>query len=359
MKNIKSLNEWGIGCKKRPAVISGPCSAETEKQVLETAHLLKNKGVRIYRAGIWKPRTRPGNFEGVGTVGLQWLKKVKAETGLLTTTEVANREHVFECLKAGIDILWIGARTTSNPFMVQEIADALRGTDVPVLIKNPINPDLELWIGAVERIAEAGIDKIGVIHRGFSSLSKSIYRNDPVWQIPIEMRRRFPHISMFCDPSHISGNRTLIEKVSQKAMDLNFDGLMIESHPTPDKALSDAKQQITPTRLDEILNSLIIRHRHSHDAKLTETLEELRANIDELDNRLLETLEARMEISQKIGEVKKQNNMTILQAKRWDAILKTAIEKGEKKGLSEKFVASFFKAVHLESINIQTKVFNQ
>ncbi len=356
--NLKPISEWGMFENKRPILIAGPCSAETPEQVMATARELAARNVKIFRAGIWKPRTRPGNFEGVGSEGLQWLKRVKQETGMLTTTEVANTTHVFETLKAGIDILWIGARTTSNPFAMQEIADALKGADIPILIKNPVNPDIELWLGAIERLYDAGITRIGVIHRGFSGMSKSIYRNDPVWQIPIEMRRRYPDMPMFCDPSHISGNRKLIEPVSQKAMDLNFDGLMIESHIDPDCALSDAKQQITPARLSEIIDNLVIRHRHSQDAKMAETLEELRAHIDELDNRMLDILQNRMEISKQIGTVKKQNAVTIYQPGRWDAILKTAVEKGEKKGLTENFVAVVFKAIHQESINIQTEIMN-
>lgn len=360
MDSIKPIKEWEIiKNHKRPVLIAGPCSAEAEEQVVQTALELKKRGNQIYRAGIWKPRTRPGNFEGVGTKGLQWLKRVREETGMLTTTEVANTTHVFECLKAGIDILWIGARTSSNPFAVQEIADALKGTDIPVLVKNPVNPDIELWCGAIERIRRAGINRIAAVHRGFSGMSKSQYRNDPIWQIPIELRRRRPNIPIFCDPSHISGKRSLLQKVSQKAMDLNFEGLMIETHINPDKALSDAKQQITPARLDEMLAEMVVRHRHSNNAKLTESLEELRANIDEIDNRLLELFENRMEVSEKIGRLKKDNNMTILQPGRWDSILSTAIEKAQNKGLSDKFVAAVFKAVHQESINIQTSILNQ
>ncbi len=356
--NIKPISEWGLPAANRPLIIAGPCSAETPEQVMATAHELAKRGVTIFRAGIWKPRTRPGNFEGVGAEGLQWLKRVKKETGMLTTTEVANTTHVFETLKAGIDILWIGARTTSNPFAMQEIADALKGVDIPILIKNPVNPDIELWCGAIERLSDAGISRIGVIHRGFSSLSKSIYRNDPVWQIPIELRRRRPDLPMFCDPSHISGNRKLIEPVSQKAMDLNFDGLMIETHIDPDCALSDAKQQITPERLTEILDKLVVRQRESKDAKLTEMLEELRAHIDEYDNRLLEILEQRMDIAKQIGQVKKQNSVTIYQPGRWGAILKTVVEKGQKKGLSDNFIEAIFKAIHQESINLQTEILN-
>ncbi len=356
--NIKPISEWGLSNSNRPIMIAGPCSAETEEQVMETARKLAAQGIGIFRAGIWKPRTRPGNFEGVGAEGLQWLKRVKTETGMLTCTEVANTTHVFEALKAGIDILWIGARTTSNPFAVQEIADAVKGADVPVLIKNPVNPDIELWLGAVERIRKAGITRIGVIHRGFSSMSKSIYRNDPIWQFPIDIRRRVPNMPMFCDPSHISGTRTLIEKVSQKAMDLNFDGLMIESHIDPDCALSDAKQQVTPERLKEIIDNLVIRHQHSEDSKLTESLEELRAQIDECDNRLFEIIEGRMNVVKKIGAIKKENNMTILQAHRWDEILKTAVDMGLKKGMSEGFTSTLFKAIHQESINIQTEILN-
>lgn len=347
---------------KRPLIIAGPCSVETEQQVLSTAKELSEQGIKIFRAGIWKPRTRPDNFEGVGSIGLEWLKKVKAETDMLITTEVANTKHVYEATKAGVDILWIGARTTVNPFAVQEIADAIKGVNIPVMIKNPINPDIELWLGAIERFQKAGINDIAVIHRGFSSLSNSKFRNDPKWQIPIELKRRVNGIPIICDPSHIAGRRDLLQEISQKAMDLNYDGLMIETHINPNKALSDAKQQVTPDGLKEIVQNLIIRHRKPSDAKnpnYIETLEELRTNIDEFDNLLIETISKRMQTAKKIGELKKQNKMTILQSGRWENIVKDAIKNGTKKGISEKFIKTLYAAIHQESIDKQTEVFKK
>jgi len=347
---------------KRPLIIAGPCSAETEEQVLQTAKKLSKQDVKIFRAGIWKPRTRPNNFEGVGSIGLEWLKKVKAETGMLVTTEVANTKHVYEAIKAGVDILWIGARTTVNPFAVQEIADAIKGMNIPVMIKNPVNPDIELWIGAIERFQKVGIKNIAVIHRGFSSLSNSKYRNEPKWQIPIELRRRIENIPIICDPSHIAGRRDLLHEISQKAMDLNYDGLMIETHINPDVALSDAKQQITPDGLNKIINNLIIRHRKPTDAKspnYIETLEELRTNIDEFDSFLIETISKRMQTAKKIGELKKKNKMTILQTGRWDSIVESAIKNGAKEGISEKFINTLYSAIHQESINKQSEVFKR
>ena len=294
---------------KRPIIIAGPCSAESREQVLNTAQSLASKGIRIFRAGIWKPRTKPGGFEGVGAVGLPWLKEVKEKTGMLTSTEVATPYHVFEAIKAGIDILWIGARTVANPFAMQELADALKGTDIPILVKNPVNPDLELWIGAIERIYGAGIRNIGVIHRGFSSYEKKLYRNLPLWHIPIELKRRYPDLSMFCDPSHIGGKRELVAPIAQQALDLNFDGLIIESHCDPDHALSDAAQQLTPDVLDYTLSMLVIRD----NAQTTEDITVLRKQIDEIDEQLLATLAKRMRISKEIGTYKKEHNMPILQ----------------------------------------------
>lgn len=354
---IEPLNFPGVS-PERPLVIAGPCSAESEKQVMDTAFDLVRQGVKIYRAGIWKPRTRPNAFEGVGTKGLAWLKKVKEETGMYTATEVANVKHVYEALKFGVDILWIGARTTANPFAVQEIADTLRGMDVPVLIKNPVNPDIELWIGALERINEAGITRIGAIHRGFSSYDKSMYRNNPHWQIPIELRRRIPNLPMICDPSHIAGRRDLIQDISQRAMDLNYDGLIIESHCTPDEAWSDAKQQVTPNELGCILNRLVLRHA-SVDKDDAFTLEELRAQIDKYDDEILDVFEKRMGIAEQIGKFKKDHNITILQTSRWDTILKKRTAMGLLKGLSSDFVEKIFSAIHQESINHQTKVMNE
>jgi len=340
---------------KRPIVIAGPCSAETEEQVLNTAKAIASKGIKIFRAGIWKPRTKPGGFEGTGIVGLQWLKRVKAETGMYTTIEVATRDHVFEAMKAGIDILWIGARTVVNPFAVQEIADALHGTDVPVLIKNPVNPDLDLWIGAIERIYGAGIHRIGVIHRGFSSYDKKIYRNSPLWHIPIELQRRYPYLTIFCDPSHIGGKRELIASLCQQAMDLNFDGLMIESHISPDEALSDASQQITPDVLDYILNLLVIRD----VTQTTENLTELRRQIDLIDDGLLELIAKRMRISREIGTYKKEHNMPILQTPRYGEILETRSKIGLSMDINPDFTQKVFSAIHEESIRQQMLVMSE
>lgn len=353
----KKITNWKIESKSKPIVIAGPCSAETEEQVLETAIALKQNGVTIFRAGIWKPRTRPNTFEGVGSKGLDWLKTVKKETGMLVATEVANIKHTYDALKTGIDILWIGARTTANPFAVQEIADVLKGLDIPILVKNPVNPDVDLWIGAIERFQNAGLTNIGAIHRGFSGFEKSIFRNTPQWQIPIELKTRIPNIPLICDPSHIAGNRDLIQSLSQKAIDLNFDGLMIETHINPDKAWSDAKQQITPNTLNTLLTSLIIREEKPKGVSL-EAIEDIRFKIDECDDKLMNILEQRMNLVKAIGMYKKENNMTILQSGRWDDVLKNSVEKGLQKNLNEKFVSSIFKTIHQESINKQTKIMN-
>jgi chorismate mutase len=344
---------------ERPLVIAGPCSAESEEQVVETARLLHKNGIKVFRAGIWKPRTRPNAFEGVGTRGLPWLRRVKEEFGMLTAIEVANVKHVYEALKAGIDILWIGARTTANPFSVQEIADSLKGVDIPVMVKNPVNPDTELWIGALERINNAGIKKIAAIHRGFSTYNKTEYRNSPQWEIPIELKRRIPDLPIITDPSHICGNKELLQEVSQRSIDLNFDGLMIETHINPEKALSDAAQQLTPEELKTLLNRLIIRKSNIEDALLLTTLEELRQEIDNFDDKLLEILDSRMAVSRKIGEYKKKHNITILQTSRWDELLNRRIKLAGKKGLSEEFITKVFRAIHQESINHQTKVMNK
>lgn len=340
---------------KRPIVIAGPCSAESEEQVLETARGLAAKGVKLFRAGIWKPRTKPGGFEGVGLPGLQWLKKVKEETGMYVSTEVATKAHVEAALEAGIDLLWIGARTTVNPFAVQEIADALKGIDIPVLIKNPVNPDLELWIGAIERIYGAGIRRIGVIHRGFSSYDKKMYRNLPLWHIPIELRRRMPQLPIFCDPSHIGGKRELIAPLCQQAMDLSFDGLIVESHCNPDCALSDASQQITPDVLDYVLNLLVIRN----ETQTTENLSQLRNQIDSIDEQLLELLAKRMRVSREIGIYKKEHNMPILQSPRYSEILEKRSSMGQSMELSTEFVKEILKEIHEESVRQQMIIMNQ
>jgi chorismate mutase len=345
--------------KKRPIIISGPCSAETEEQVLETAKRLAATGrVDMLRAGIWKPRTRPGSFEGIGTRGLPWLQQAKKLTGLPVTVEVATGRQVEDALTFDVDVLWIGARTTVNPFSVQEVADALRGVDVPVLIKNPINPDLELWTGAVERVAKAGIKQIGLIHRGFSSYGNTEYRNAPMWHLAIEMKRRNPELLIINDPSHISGRRDILLDVAQRAINLDFDGLMIESHIDPDKAWSDAKQQITPERLAEMLGEIVWRKEVSNSEEFHAALEKLRQQINHLDDELLQLLGQRMRIAEKIGEYKKNNNITILQTNRWNEILKRAFGKGEKLGLSKEFITRYFDAVHMESINHQNRVMN-
>jgi chorismate mutase len=344
---------------KRPLIISGPCSAETEEQVLETAQRLKATGkVDMLRAGIWKPRTRPGSFEGIGTKGLPWMQRARKETGLPITVEVATGKQVEDALHFDVDVLWIGARTTVNPFSVQEVADALRGVNVPVLIKNPINPDLELWIGAVERVAKAGIKQIGLIHRGFSSYGNSEYRNAPMWHLAIEMKRRNPELLMINDPSHICGRRDILQSVAQKAIDLDYDGLIVESHIDPDKAWSDAKQQITPERLSEMLGDIVWRREDVASAEYHAALEKLRNQINHLDDELMQILSERMKVAEKIGQYKKDNNITILQTNRWNEILEAAFAKGGKLGLSKEFITKYFDAVHLESINHQTKVFN-
>lgn len=345
--------------KKKPLIISGPCSAETEDQVLATAIRLKETGkVDVLRAGIWKPRTRPGSFEGVGATGLPWLQQAKQVTGLPTAVEVATGKQVEEALKHEVDILWIGARTTVNPFSVQEVADALQGVDVPVLIKNPINPDLELWGGAVERVAKAGIKTIGLIHRGFSSYGNTEYRNAPMWHLAIDMKLRHPGMLMINDPSHICGNRHMLQSVSQKAIDLDFDGLMLESHIDPDNAWSDAKQQVTPERLLELLEGITWRHEDATAPETINAFERLRHQIDQVDDELLQLISRRMKLADSIGAYKKDNNVTILQSKRWTEILERAFKKAEGLGLSKEFLTRYFDAIHLESINHQTKIYN-
>ncbi|GHU70720.1 cytochrome c4 [Bacteroidia bacterium] len=353
---LESILLSGIS-EQRPMVIAGPCSAETEAQVMETAKALASKGIKIYRAGIWKPRTKPGGFEGVGVEGLAWLQRVKRETGMYVSTEVATKDHVLEAVKYDMDLLWIGARTSANPFAVQEIADALKAIDYKgvVLIKNPVNPDLELWIGAVERIYNAGIRKIGVIHRGFSSYDKKLYRNLPQWHIPIELKRRMPNLPLISDPSHIGGKRELIAPISQQAMDLNYDGLIIEAHCCPDEAWSDKDQQVTPDVLSVILNTLVIR-----DTKqTTENLTELRQQIDQIDEELLAILSKRMRVSREIGQYKKEHNMPILQTHRYDEILDKRIKQANEMGIGSDFMKEILEAIHEESIRQQIEILNQ
>jgi chorismate mutase len=345
--------------EKKPLIISGPCSAETEQQVMETARQIAATGkVDMLRAGIWKPRTRPGSFEGIGTRALAWLLQAKNETGLPTSVEVATAKQVEDALHFGVDLLWIGARTTVNPFSIQEVADALRGVDKPVLIKNPIHPDLDLWTGAVERVAKAGIKNIGLIHRGFSSYGNTEYRNAPMWHLAIEMKRRNPEMIMLNDPSHICGRRDILLEVAQKAMDLDYDGLMIESHIDPDHAWSDASQQVTPERLAEMLGQIIWRKDDIPSGALHQALEKLRNQINHLDDEMMQILSQRMKVAERIAEYKKENNITILQTNRWNEILNRASERAEKLGLSREFITRYFDAVHMESISHQTKVFN-
>ncbi len=359
MENSKQMKTWlNDLALDHPLVIAGPCSAETEESVLKIAHELKNTDVNYYRAGIWKPRTRPGMFEGVGALGLKWLQKVKEETGLKTATEVANRTHVELALEHDIDLLWIGARSTVSPFIVQEIADALKGTDKIVLVKNPVNPDLALWLGAIERLATADIKKLGAIHRGFSTYEKTKFRNNPEWQLAIELQSRFPDLPLINDPSHITGKRDMILDVSQIALDLNFDGLMIETHFDPDNAWSDAAQQVTPASLIQIMKDLKIRKETNAEADYNNALNNLRAQIDVVDNQLIDLLGKRMKAADGIGVLKKQKNVAVLQSKRWNEILGKMVLDGDTKGLSEEFILRLFKAIHQESINHQEKIIN-
>ena len=360
MENKKDMRKWLDDFNlSHPLVIAGPCSAETEEQVLKIAHELKDSDVSIFRAGIWKPRTRPGGFEGVGAIGLKWLQKAKAETGLLMATEVATAAHVQLALEYDIDVLWIGARTTVNPFAVQEVADALKGTDKIVLLKNPVNPDLSLWLGGLERLYNADIKKLGVIHRGFSTYEKTKYRNNPEWQIAIELQNRFPDLPLICDPSHITGKRDMIQDVSQQALDLNYDGLIIETHIDPDNAWSDAAQQVTPTTLKQIFKDLKVRKETDEADDYNSRLAKLRTQIDEYDEKILEILGGRMKIADQIGLLKKEKNVAILQNKRWNEILRKMILDGKNKGLNEEFILQLFKAIHQESINHQEKVYKK
>jgi chorismate mutase len=353
-KNINEL--WN----KRPLIISGPCSAETEDQVIQTATRLAATGkIDMLRAGIWKPRTKPGMFEGVGTKGLPWLQHAKKTTGLPTTVEVATGKQVQDALTFDVDVLWIGARTTVNPFSVQEVADALRGVDIPVMIKNPINPDLELWSGAVERVARAGVKHIGLIHRGFSSYGNSEYRNAPMWHLAIEMKLKYPELLFINDPSHICGRRDILLDTMQKAIDLDYNGLMIESHIDPDNAWSDAKQQVTPEQLNEMLEKIVWRKEDINSPEFHAALEKLRLQINQLDDELMEILSKRMKIAEQIGNYKRENNITILQTSRWNEIIERAFVKGDKLGLSKEFITKYFDAVHMESISHQRKIMDQ
>jgi len=344
----------------RPIIISGPCSAETEEQTVATAKQIAATGkVHALRAGIWKPRTRPGQYEGAGDIGLQWLMTAKKETGLPVTTEVANAAHVEAALKAGVDILWVGARTTVNPFSVQEVADSLKGVDIPVMVKNPVNPDLELWIGALERLQKAGIKTMAAIHRGFSSAEKGPFRNLPMWNIAIELKTRFPELEIICDPSHIGGNRDLISFISQKALDLDMAGLMIESHINPDAAWSDAKQQVTPAVLGKIISELVVRKPDSENKTFKDTLSILREQIDHLDDEIMQKLSSRMKISEKIGQYKRDNNVIILQVNRWEEIIKSRVTLGKAMGLDEGFTRDLLRLIHHESIQVQEKIMNK
>lgn len=359
MNEIVPLSEWGFFSLPRPFTIAGPCSAESEEQVVKTAGSLKASGIQVFRAGIWKPRTRPGCFEGVGTEGLKWLQRVHSEFGMKVCTEVASEKHVSECLKHGIDMVWIGARTSSNPFMMQDIADALAGSDIPVLVKNPLSPDLGLWIGAVERLYNAGIRKLGVIHRGFFSIDEKRYRNAPQWQLAIELRSRYPRMPFFCDPSHMSGGTEYIQELSQRAMNLGLDGLMIEAHCNPSEALSDVSQQLTPKQLAALLESLSVRNHDSADKDYCESIEQLRDRIDDIDESIIKALAGRMEISRLIGEYKKRNNIAILQPERWDTIMDRLYQECDSYGIDRKLVSKLYSIIHEASAKEQNRILAQ
>jgi len=357
--NIEPLNSWAT-VTKEPFLIAGPCSAETEEQLVATAHLLAKTGrVSFLRAGIWKPRTRPGEFEGIGSIGLEWLKRAKAETGLKTAVEVATAKHVEEALAAGVDVLWIGARSTANPFTVQEIADALKGVDIPVIVKNPVNPDLSLWIGALERVNNAGITKLAAIHRGFSSHEKTAFRNEPMWDLAISLKTHAPDLPIICDPSHICGNRELIPYIAQKALDLDMQGLIIESHIDPSVAWTDAKQQLTPSALDELIGRLDIRKAGAGTPEVKDQLAVLRNEIDKIDDLVIQKIAERMQIAEKIGQHKKDNGITILQVNRWDEILNKRISYGKALKLSPEFTEKLLELLHSESIRKQTEIMNK
>ena len=354
---INPLSDWMPG--QRPYVIAGPCSIESEEQIQKTVAALSDKRVSVIRAGAWKPRSRPGNFEGLGTKGLRWLVDAGKTYNIPVATEVANAKHALQVLDEGVDVIWIGARTTVNPFLVQEIADALAGRDVPVLIKNPVSPDLQLWMGAIERFSKAGFRNIAAVHRGFTTVDNTVYRNKPNWEIPLELKRQLPQIPVFCDPSHICGSKEKLLFVSQTAMDLHYDGLMIETHYNPQAALSDSQQQITPDELLELLSNLIIRSPETEDVLMQNLLEELRDQIDKIDMDLLEVLSRRMSIARLIGKYKKDNNITILQPERWAEIIKTRTYNGQIKELTTDFVHKVFEYIHQESIHHQTLVMNE
>jgi len=352
--DIKSLSSWGFS-EKKPIVIAGPCSAETQDQLYTTCKAIQDTHhVDILRAGIWKPRTRPNSFEGVGEIGLQWFKEVKKDLKMPITTEVANAQHVELALKYDVDVLWIGARSTVNPFTVQEIADALRGVDIPVIVKNPINPDLALWMGSIERLYNVGLTRLAALHRGFSTFEKTAYRNLPMWQLPIELKSKMPNLPIFCDPSHIGGKRDMIFKLSQKALDLNYDGLMIETHIKPDEAWSDAEQQVTPMRLDEILGELKIKRTFTEDQEFNVKIDELRGRLDMIDREIVEHLAARMEVVKKLGDYKKDNSITVFQIDRWIQVFQTRAEWADKMNLDRNFIGQIYKLIHDESIRVQT-----
>lgn len=354
------VSEWGFFTLPRPMVIAGPCSAESEEQVMETARGLSAFGIHVFRAGIWKPRTHPGCFEGAGVPGLKWLQKVKCELGMKVCTEVASEKHVYECIKHGVDMVWIGARTSANPFLMQEIADALQGTDIPVMVKNPVSPDVDLWTGALERLNMAGVKKLGLIHRGFTAMHKIAYRNEPGWGLAIEMRTRFPELPFFADPSHMGGSRKYLAEISQRAMDLGFEGLMVESHCDPACALSDASQQLTPRDLQRLLEEQItVRDADSDAADYRENIKALRSRIDVIDENLLSLLSSRMDVSKSIGQYKKDHNIAILQMDRWDALLDEMVRQGGSKGLSERFLRAFFNDIHEESVRVQNEVLSK
>lgn len=357
--DINPIKTW-LPKLDNPLLISGPCSLETEKQALDTAKLLaKDKRVFVYRGGVWKPRTRPGSFEGVGSIGLKWLQLVKQETGLPVGTEVANAQHTEEALKAGLDVIWIGARSTASPFVVQEIADVVKGTNAVVMVKNPVNPDVQLWIGAIERIYQAGIKNIVAIHRGFSPFSETKYRNYPNWQTVIELRQSLPNLPIICDPSHIAGKREYLYEISQKAFDMGMEGLMIESHIDPSCALSDAAQQLTPADLSKLLDRLVIRHENANNPEFENRLDVLRNRIDSIDAELLETLSARVAIVKEIGRYKKENNVTALQINRWSKLMEDRVKIGRKLEINENFVKTLFQLIHEDSVRMQTEIMDE